>query len=67
ETFRRNGKSEHEPVRNERRNVRTDRNKPNSTRRPGRPKQNRFAANADPQNWQPMTQSASTSASQSMT
>lgn len=67
ETFRRNGKSEHEPVRNERRNVRTDRNKPNSTRRLGRPKQNRFAANADPQNWQPMTQSASTSASQSMT
>ena len=61
-----NSTSEHEPVRRDRRNVRLDRNKQNGTRRPGRPRQNRFAANADPQNWQPMTQSASTSNSQSL-
>ncbi|WP_191983823.1 DUF3800 domain-containing protein [Lacticaseibacillus chiayiensis] len=67
ETIHRNSKNEHEPVRRERRNVRIDRNKSNSTRRPGRPRQNRFAANADPQNWQPMTQPTSTSASQSTT
>lgn len=63
---RTNRLSEHEPVRRVRRNVRLDRNKQNGLRRPGRPRQNRFAANAVPQNVQPKSQSASLSNSQSL-
>lgn len=60
-------KTDHEPARRDNGFTRNNRNKPNGNRQPNRTRQNRFAANADPQNWQPMTQPAASSASQSMT